>query len=234
MISVGFILLEGGAEFGGAMEIPDLKAIICAGGLDAPLRIIPAAAAPDNNHQRAGENGLRWFKSLGATDVLALPLIDRQSADTEFIVTQCRQARLIYLLGGFPHHLAFSLKGSRAWQAMHTAWRSGAVIAGSSAGAMVLCEFYYDPQTGALEKGLGLIRATCIIPHFNSFGQDWISKLSRMRPQMVLVGIDEATGMLNHGPDGAWHVYGQGRVTVYHRDRIEYFTPEQPFRLPKA
>ena len=233
-MSEGFILLEGGAEFGGAMQIPDLKAITCAGGLDAPLRIIPAAAAPDNNHQRAGQNGVRWFKSLGATDVLALPLIDRKSADTESIVALCRQARFIYLLGGFPHHLGISLKGSRAWQAMLTVWRSGAVIAGSSAGAMVLCEFYYDPQNGTLEKGLGLLKKLCIIPHFNNFGQDWVAKLKRMRPQMLLLGIDEATGMLNDGPDDAWHVYGQGRVAVYHSDRIEHFTPGEPFWLPKT
>ena len=51
---MGYLLLEGGAEFGGRMRDPDLKAIELAGGFDASIRIIPTAAAPDNNHQRAG------------------------------------------------------------------------------------------------------------------------------------------------------------------------------------
>ena len=45
---MGYLLLEGGAEFGGRMREPDLKAIELAGGFDAPIRIIPTAAAPDN------------------------------------------------------------------------------------------------------------------------------------------------------------------------------------------
>ena len=62
---MGYIVLEGGAEFGGEMAAPDRRALELAGGLDVPVSIIPTAAAPDNNHQRAGENGKRWFQSLG-------------------------------------------------------------------------------------------------------------------------------------------------------------------------
>ncbi len=46
----GYILLEGGAEFGGYMAEPDLRAIQLAGGLEAVVSIIPTAAAPDHNH----------------------------------------------------------------------------------------------------------------------------------------------------------------------------------------
>ena len=49
------------------------------------------------------------------------------------------------MLGGFTRYLAETLAGSRAWQAMRNAHRDGAVIGGSSAGAMVLCESYFDP-----------------------------------------------------------------------------------------
>ena len=55
---MGFILLEGGAEFGGRMADADRQAIGLTGGFDSPIRIIPAAAAPDHNHQRAGQNGI--------------------------------------------------------------------------------------------------------------------------------------------------------------------------------
>ena len=51
---MGHLLLEGGAEFGGRMRDPDLRAIELAGGFDAPLRIIPTAAAPDHNTTTLG------------------------------------------------------------------------------------------------------------------------------------------------------------------------------------
>jgi len=49
------ILLEGGLNSAGQMAEPDRRAIELAGGLDAPVGIIPAAAAADNNHERAGQ-----------------------------------------------------------------------------------------------------------------------------------------------------------------------------------
>ncbi len=51
----GYILLEGGAEFGGRMAQPDLRAIELAGGIEVPVCILPTAAVPDNNHHRAGQ-----------------------------------------------------------------------------------------------------------------------------------------------------------------------------------
>jgi len=145
---MGYLLLEGGAEFGGRMRDPDLKAIELAGGFDAPVRIIPTAAAPDNNHQRAGNNGIHWFQGLGAKDVISVPLIDKVSANDESIAKSLQEAKLIYMLGGFTGYLGETLKESAAWNATLEAYRNGAVVAGSSAGAMVMCEFYYDLNQG--------------------------------------------------------------------------------------
>src|SRR5512139_1318785 len=138
----GHILLEGGAEFGGRMALPDRRAMDLAGGVDALIGIIPAAAAPDHNDHRAGENGRRWFRGLGARQVTVLALTDRNSAEAPRVVEAVRECRLIYMLGGFPHYLAQTLLGSRSWQAMLAAFEAGAVVGGSSAGAMVLCEYY--------------------------------------------------------------------------------------------
>src|SRR5512144_3280212 len=122
---MGTLLLEGGAEFGGRMRDPDRKAIELAGGVEAPIRIIPTAAAPDNNHQRAGNNGVRWFQSLGAKDVLSLPLIDKASANELGIVNSLREAKLIYMLGGFTGYLGETLQESAAWEAVLEAYHAG-------------------------------------------------------------------------------------------------------------
>lgn len=211
----GYILLAGGAEFGGRMAEADRRAIELAGGNGARLSIIPAAAAPDHNHVRAGGNGARWFAGLGATQAAALPLTDRASAGDPAVCAALEASRLIYLLGGFTHYLGQTLLGSPAWQAALAAHAGGAVLAGSSAGAMVLCEHYYDPQRNQIERGLGLVPNACVLPHHNTFGNGWASRLSALLPGALLLGIDERTAMIDDGPGDAWRVYGQGAVTIY-------------------
>ena len=228
---MGYILLEGGAEFGGMMAQPDGRALSLAGGLNARLSIIPAAAAPDNNHRRAGQNGVRWFQHLGATNVTALPLIDRASADDPDVVETLGRSRLIYLLGGFTHYLGQTLSGSAGRQAMLAAYAAGAVIAGSSAGAMVLCEHYYHHRAGEVVKGLNLVAGACVLPHHNTFGKGWASEISRLLPKAILVGIDEETGMLNDGPQGRWQVYGKGAVTIYRENQTARYGPGDTFTL---
>ena len=228
---MGYVLLAGGAEFGGAMAMADRRAIELAGGSKARLSIIPAAAAPDGNHEHAGKNGVDWFQKLGAEHVAALPLIDRQSADDVTVAKALLQSRLIYLPGGFPRHLAQSLAGSKSWQAMLKAHQTGAVIAGSSAGAMILCAHYYDPYEKKIFKGLGLIPNACVLPHHNTFGRSWSRELARRLGGVVLIGIDEKTGMINDGPTGRWQVYGAGGITRYRNGRITHFHSGEPFDL---
>jgi len=217
---MGYLLLEGGAEFGGRMRDPDLRGIELAGGFNAPIRIIPTAAAPDNNHQRAGNNGIRWFQSLGAKDVLSVPLLSKIRADDKNIAQSLREAKLIYMLGGFTHYLGQTLKGSLAWEAVLEAYQNGAVIAGSSAGAMVMCQFYYDPSAGRVHEGLSLLPNSLVLPHHNTFGKSWAPKLLKKRPNVTLIGIDEQTGMINDGNDNSWNVYGRGAVTIYRNEEV--------------
>jgi cyanophycinase len=227
----GHILLEGGAEFGGRMAEPDRRAVELAGGSHARISIIPAAAAPDHNHERAGRNGVRWFESLGARNVAALPLIDRASAESPAVATMLRQSRLIFLLGGFTHYLGQTLLGSASWQAILAAHQDGAVVAGSSAGAMVLCQYYYDPQGGQVLSGLGQVPNACVLPHHNTFGKAWAPRLARLLPNTILLGIDEQTGMLDDGDGGAWRIYGQGTITLYQDGHVSSYQSGQTFKL---
>lgn len=221
----GPILLAGGSEFGGQMAAPDRRSIELAGGLDAPIAIIPTAAAPDNNHRRAGENGRRWFTSLGATSVQVVPLVDRDSAAEKTVVEQIREAKLVYLLGGFPGYLCETLRDTPAWTAMLAARAQGAVLAGSSAGAMVLCQHLNDPHGQGTTTGLGLIPDAIVLPHHNTFGQGWADRLRGLLPNATLVGVDEETAMISDGSARDWRVYGAGDVTLY--------LPGQPLSHPQ-
>jgi cyanophycinase len=230
---MGYLVLQGGSEFGGLMRASDLRAIALAGGRDAAVAIVPAAAAPDGNHRRAGKNGLKWFHMLGARNVTVLPLVDRQSADDPDVASGLRRSRLIYLLGGFPEYLAGVLQGSTGWKAIRAALAEGAVLAGSSAGAMVLGDFFYNPVSQNLVNGLGLLQATSIVPHFNSFGRAWVDRLQKELPSANLIGIDEETGMINDGPAGTWSVYGAGAVVIHRGHKSERYGAGQRLDLER-
>jgi cyanophycinase len=224
-------MLEGGGEFGGALAAADRRAIDLAGGRDASVRIIPAAAAPDNNHTRAGRNGERWFSGLGAQNVASLPVIDRLSARSPTLSSELRAAGLIFLLGGFPGHLADTLIDSPAWQAALKAYSAGAVLAGSSAGAMVMCEKFFDPSESALRLGLGLLPRAVVLPHHDTFGRNWAPRLQALLPGFTLIGIDEGAAMINDAPNGGWQVYGRGVVTLYRNGKVDVVTSAAEFRL---
>ena len=228
---MGTLVLEGGAEFGGLMSEPDRIALNLAGGLRSPVRILPTAAAPDHNHARAGRNGVRWFQSLGATDVQVVNILDSASANDAHLTASLRTARLIYLLGGFPGHLGRTLAGSLTWQAALDAYRAGAIIAGSSADAMVLCEHYFDPYEGKFLKGLNLVQNACVIPHHVEGTHLWAMDLLRQLPGVTLIAIAEQMGIVDDGSGRVWTVHGRGEVTLYRGGATQRHARGESFSL---
>ena len=230
---MGTILLAGGAEFGGEMASPDRRALELAGGSSARVSIIPAAAAPDNNNRRAGENGVRWFHSLGVTAVVALPLIDQVSAEDPGVVRDLHQSTFIYILAGFPRYLEQTLTGSVGWAAIFEAYQNGAVVAGSSAGAMVLCSHYFHRDTDQVHQGLALVPNTCFLPHHDAFRHQWVPRLAALLPKIVtLIGVDEETAILRGTESGKWEVSGKGEATIYHASTNERYKDGTVFSLP--
>jgi cyanophycinase len=146
--------------------------------------------------------------------VISLPLIDKASANDDSIVQSLQDAMLIYLLGGFTHYLGQTLKGSKAWEAALSAYQHAAVIAGSSAGAMVMCQYYYDPSAGQIHEGLNLVPNSLVLPHHDTFGKSWAPRLMQQLSNVTLIGIDEQTGMIDDGVS-SWTVYGRGGITLY-------------------
>jgi cyanophycinase len=223
----GFRLLAGGAEFTTAMAPADRRALELAGGRDAAVRIIPAAAAPDNNHRRAGQRGVDWFRSLGARDVAAVALIDRTSAYDTAVIDDLRRAQLIYLLGGFPGYLLATLRGTPAWQAVQQAHAGGALLAGSSAGAMVLGRLMLEPTTLQLEPALAAV-GWCVVPHVEDFGGPWLRRLATQPSEAPLLGIAAGCALIDDGPDGQWRQYGRGPVETVVDGAVVRHAADQP------
>ncbi|MBV8161896.1 MAG: Type 1 glutamine amidotransferase-like domain-containing protein [Acidimicrobiia bacterium] len=112
-------------------------------------------------------------------------------------------------------HLRSVLKDSVLWDAIVEAWDGGAVLAGSSAGAMVLCDPMVDPRGGAFTLGLGLVEQVALIPHHEEWDEDQARRTIELAPAALpVVGIDTQTALIRGG-DGSWRSEGAGRVVVF-------------------
>ena len=88
-------------------------------------------------------------------------------------------------------------------------------MAGSSAGAMVLCDPMVDPRGGAFTLRLGLLSGLAVIPAHDNWSEDAAHRTLRMSPPgLVLAGIDERTALIRAG-DGTWRAEGAGQVVVF-------------------
>ena len=144
-----------------------------------------------------------------------LDVLRRQDAEDDGNASVVRGARFIYLSGGSPMHLRSVLKDSPVWDALVEAWNGGAVLAGASAGAMVLCDPMVDPRGGAFTLGLGLVEQVALIPHHEEWDEDQARRTIELAPAgLPVVGIDTQTALIRD-PDSSWRTEGAGRVVVF-------------------
>ena len=206
----GTLALVGGAEWRDGCDF-DRQLVESAGAEE--VLVVPAGAAYEHP-ERLVESAERWFADLGVA-VRTLPVYTRPDALRPEIVDTVSAARCIYFAGGSPMHLRSVLKDSPLWDGVVAAWESGATLAGSSAGAMVLCDPMVDPRGGALTLGLGLIQQLAVIPHHDTWSEDKAKRTLQIAPAgLPIVGIDERTALIRDG-DGAWSAAGVGDVVVH-------------------
>ena len=208
--AAGTLALVGGGEWQAGCEF-DAELWEAAGRPE--VVVVPTAAAYEHP-QRAIDTAGRWFAGFGA-QVSPCMLLERADASDERLVEQLRDARMIYLAGGSPLHLRSVLKDSPAWTALRSAWESGATVAASSAGAMVLCDPMIDPRGGALTLGLGLLRHLAVLPHAASWSLSRAQRTFDLATgHLRIAAIDERTALVLE-PGGRWRTAGAGQVTVY-------------------
>ena len=206
----GLLALVGGGEWRPGCDF-DARLLEASGGRE--ILVLPTAAAYEHP-ERSVESAARWFEALGAT-VRGLPVLRRPDAEDDTYVKAVSEARFVYIGGGSPLHLRSVLKSSPLWDALVGAWRGGAVLAGSSAGAMVLTDPMVDPRGGAFTLGLGLVSQVAVIPHADSWSHDKSHRTISLAPaDLPLVAIDERTAIILE-PGTGWTAAGAGTVRVW-------------------
>ncbi len=206
----GAIALVGGDEFRPGCEKMD-RAVLEASGVASPsLLVLPTAAARENP-SLAAANGMRHFTALDA-DADALMVLDSADANDEGLLAPLDSADVVYLTGGNPAHLLDVLSGSLLEERLLEANRRGVVLAGSSAGAMVLGEWM---RFRGWRRALGVVPGVAILAHHERAAPGAVAaELAESAPEGVsALGVDGKTGCL--GGPGEWRVVGEGSVTVY-------------------
>ena len=219
----GSLALVGSGEYLPAMAEFE-KSLVQDGvknGKEARFLQIPTAASRESADRLSywKELGLRQAQDIGVQETY-LPIYTREDAFNQKYVDQVANSALMYMSGGDPHHLAEVLIDTPLWSAIIENWKTGASLAGCSAGAMVLSA--HIPNFRLLKKtpttGLNLLPEVRAIPHFNKFFK-WIPEsaakvLLHVPDNSILIGVDELTAIVKRSGENDWLVVGQAKVHV--------------------
>jgi cyanophycinase len=215
----------------------DLELLAATGRPRPRVAIVPTASYPDGEDvfARWASMGVAHFGELGA-EVEPVLVRDRDDADDAAHAQAIGEADLIYLSGGKPDYLLRVLDGSLVGGALLDAHDRGAVLAGCSAGAMVLAGHAFDfrlrlmPWPLRWRSGLGFAPGTSVVPHYDAWPEPMSALVALQAPRgSVVLGIDEETAVI--GRDGSWQVHGAARVTVWRGRRRERHRAGDVFRV---
>lgn len=208
----GVIGLVGGEEFRAGCEDMD-REIMKASGQD-PARVIVIPTAAVTGPAKAANDGVRHFASLGGS-ASQLMVLEQEHAENDELIKGIEGAGVIYFTGGSPDHLLSAVQNSRLLKAILAAVEQGTVLAGSSAGAMVMGSLMRRPRLGQWVDALAITPGIAVLPHHERSDPEQTSReIQEQAPSGTIVfGIDARTGCL--GSPGNWRVVGPGKVTVY-------------------
>jgi len=232
----GLVALLGADEFLPGVAPIDAELLRATGRARPRVAILPTASALDGEDvfRRWAAMGVEHFEALGA-EVEAVLVRGREEADDPASVQAVAEADLVYLSGGDPWHLFQVLSDSALWAAALAVHERGGVLAGCSAGAMVLCEqmaIVRRPPHLPLRylAALGPAHGVAAFPHYDRIPEALSALMILPAPRgTVVLGLDEGTAAI--GLDGGWQVRGRGRVTVWHGRHRERYREGETFRL---
>jgi cyanophycinase len=221
--------LVGGNEFRPNCVPMDEQLLRLAPRVPARVLIVPTAAA----HERpelAVQNGVRHFGALGAV-TRGLMALDRTDWENEAHDPDLDDADVIFFTGGDPWYLFRTVHETPLLTAILRRCAAGAILAGSSAGGMVLGGWMRE-RTGGWARALGVLPGIAVIPHYRpTVRLDSRVLRSNLPDDVALLGIGEATGCVSR-EGGQWEVIGANAVQVIGPTELPAYRNGQIFILP--
>jgi cyanophycinase len=164
------------------------------------------------------------FRKLGVRDVAHLNVGSREEAKRPEAVEILDDASVVFFTGGDQLKITSQLGDTPVYERIHEIYMKGGLVAGTSAGASVMCETMMVAGSGdasakvgghiEMAPGFGLFPGTIVDQHFAERGR--IGRLIGAvahNPRILGIGIDEDTAIVCR-PDGTFEVLGRGAVYV--------------------
>ncbi len=164
------------------------------------------------------------FRRLGVKHVHKLDIANREDAKSDRSLRVLQDATGVFFTGGDQLKITSQIGDTPVFERLHEIYETGGIIAGTSAGASVMCETMLVAGNGQesfriggalrMAPGLGLLRGVIVDQHFSERG-----RLPRLlgavaqNPRMLGVGIDEDTAILVENQT-RFTVIGEGAVYV--------------------
>jgi cyanophycinase len=200
-----------------------------AGGIAANIVVIPTASSIPIE---VGENYLSAFNTLGCTNVTILDIRSIEDSETERSISLITHANCVMFSGGDQSKITDKIGGTTIHNILVDRYSNevGFVIAGTSAGAMVMANEMIAGGSatesfikGAVHmyKGLGLVPSLIIDTHFikrGRFGR--VSEAVAQFPELIGIGLAEDTGMIIK--NNKCRVIGSGMVIVFDGRRLTH------------
>jgi cyanophycinase len=214
-------MLAGSGEFTAAMDKVDAD-LLATLRPRARVAVVPTAAGLEDTPPNWARMGTELFAALGADPVPVMVLKKEDAHDPKW-TSAIAEADWIYFSGGNPGYLVDTLEGSPFWAAVLRRLEAGAIVAGSSAGAMMLGQTTFVPTKRGPDglptemrtrAATGLVPNVIVVPHFDILPRRLLEMWTSLWPAgHRMLGIDEDTAIVRD--DGAWSVVGKGRAIVF-------------------
>lgn len=176
--------------------------------------------------------GMLQFQEQGVNNIWSFNFSDDNLSTVKAKLDSLSEASLIYIPGGVQSRFMNTVNDTPGLEeAINEAYESGALVAGTSAGAAIMSQimitgdqkkypeytttFYHLEKDNIItEEGLGLLQGVIIDQHFIKRARNNRLLTAIMEfPDKVGIGIDESTALVVDGDK--INVVGQSQVLVY-------------------
>jgi cyanophycinase len=195
------------------------KIIDLAGGVDAPLVVIPTAGGEPT--YSANFSSAVSLRRLGAKNVTVLHTYDPAVADTDEFIAPLLEAKGVFYGGGRQWRLVDAYAGTKTERAVQAVLDRGGVVSGSSAGASIQGSFLARGDTannqvmiGDHTVGFGYLKNTAIDQHFLVRNRQFdLFDILKVYPELLGIAIDEDTALVVNKNDA--EVFGSTYAAFY-------------------
>jgi cyanophycinase len=172
------------------------------------------------------------FRKLGVKQVENLELRSREDASDPKILRVLDDATAVFFTGGDQLKITSQIGGTPVYDRVLEMYQAGGVVAGTSAGASVVCGTMLTAGTGRtsprlgesvqMAPGLGFIRNMIIDQHFAERGRmGRLLAAVAQNPRTLGLGIDENTAVVIDSSE-SFYVVGAGAVYAIDGRYISY------------